>query len=359
MQEELRIPDLLRLTRLSEEVWPTAGAVLLEEGERAEALYLVRRGEVVVEKQDARGRPRILARLGEGAVFGELSFLDGQPASATVRATGAARVARLPRQRLEADPALAGLKIRLHAHLAREVVARLRATDRSFAEALREERWQARLRMELGWFLMVTVGLFGIGQAVQHLVVPGLPPLLHMAYSWGLLLVIVALMAGFIRIQHAPAAAFGLTFRGAGASLVEGVAVGAALVGVLALGRALTVAPGEAMITWGSVAGYSGLESALFFALYGPHCLLQEVVARGVIQGSLERYLGDRNPQAGLLVASAMFGVFHLHVSLTFALATFGVSLVFGILYARRRSLAGPTAAHLMLGLASVAVGLN
>ncbi|MCA9551929.1 MAG: cyclic nucleotide-binding domain-containing protein, partial [Myxococcales bacterium] len=131
--------------------------------------YLVRRGEVVVEKQDARGRPRILARLGEGSVFGELSFLDGQPASATVRATGAARVARLPRQRLEADPALAGLKIRLHAHLAREVVARLRATDRSFAEALREERWQARLRMELGWFLMVTVGLFGIGQAVQHL----------------------------------------------------------------------------------------------------------------------------------------------------------------------------------------------
>ena len=108
-----------------------------------------------------------------------------------------------------------------------------------------------------------------------------------------------------------------------------------------------------------STAGYSGLESALFFALYGPHCLLQEVVARGVIQGSLERYLGDRNPQAGLLVASAMFGVFHLHVSLTFALATFGVSLVFGILYARRRSLAGPTAAHLMLGLASVAFGLN
>jgi membrane protease YdiL (CAAX protease family) len=54
-----------------------------------------------------------------------------------------------------------------------------------------------------------------------------------------------------------------------------------------------------------------------------------------------------------------MFGIFHLHVSLAFAATTFGVSLVFGLLYARRRSLAGPTAAHFLLGLASVAFGLN
>jgi CRP-like cAMP-binding protein/membrane protease YdiL (CAAX protease family) len=355
----LRLPDLLRLKRLAELVEPTPGGTLLEEGVPADALFLVRRGEVVVEKRDADGHPRVLARLGEGAVFGELSFLDGQPASATIRAAEAAQVARLPRQRLDSDPALAGLKARLITHLAREVVARLRTTDGSFTEALRAEGRQARLRTELGWFLMVTVGLFGLGQVVQRVIVPGLPPLMHMAYSWGLLLVIVALMAAFIRAQHAPLAAFGLTTRGARRSLLEGLAVGAGLVAILAMGRALSVAPGEALVTWGSVAAYGPTESALFFALYGPHCLLQELVARGVIQGSLERYLGDRNPRAGLLVASAMFGIFHLHVSLAFAATTFGVSLVFGLLYARHRSLAGPTAAHFLLGLASVAFGLN
>ena len=355
----LGVADLIRLTRLADRVAPQEGEVLLAEGAPTDALYLVQRGEVVVEKRDADGHPRVLARLGEGEVFGEMSFLDGEPASASVRAAREARVARLPRRRLEADASLAGLKARLVAHLAREVVARLRATDGSFAEALRAEVRQARLRTELGWFLIATVGLFGLGQVVQRLIVPGLPPALHMAYSWGLLIAIVGLMAGFVRLQQAPLAAFGLTWRGARVSLLEGLGVGGALVGVLAAWRGLTLAPGEAMITWGSIAEYGPAEAAVFFALYAPHCLLQELVARGVIQGALERYLGDSHPQAGLLITSAMFGIFHLYVSLSFALTTAAVSLLFGALYARHRSLAGPTAAHFLLGLASVAFGLN
>jgi CRP/FNR family cyclic AMP-dependent transcriptional regulator len=210
----LRLPDLLRLKRLAELVEPSPGGTLLEEGVPADALFLVRRGEVVVEKRDADGHPRVLARLGEGAVFGELSFLDGQPASATIRAAEAAQVARLPRQRLDSDPALAGLKARLITHLAREVVARLRTTDGSFTEALRAEGRQARLRdgarlvphgdggalragpggdgsftealraegrqarlrTELGWFLMVTVGADGVRPLLRPLRAPLPPP---------------------------------------------------------------------------------------------------------------------------------------------------------------------------------------
>lgn len=86
---------------------------------------------------------------------------------------------------------------------------------------------------------------------------------------------------------------------------------------------------------------------------------LQEFVARGVIQTSLERFPPRSGRAVHLALASAFFGVYHLHVSLGFAFLTFAIGLLFGALHARHRTLVGVTLAHASLGLASVAVGLN
>lgn len=235
------------------------------------------------------------------------------------------------------------------------------ATLRRELETLHRSAREAwRLRRELAAFFLVTVALFGVSQVVREVIHPGLPPLSQMGRSWAFLLLLLVPIGWFVRRQPLPLRDLGLTTRGARESLREAalVAVGIALAAVaLRLGPALR---GEPWLPWGSVGTYSRGEFALFLLAYGPHCLLQEFIARGVIQTSLERLLPpDAGPLAPVLVTSVLFGVFHLYVSPGFALTTFVVSALLGAFYARRRTLAGVTAVHAALGLASVAVGLN
>jgi NADH dehydrogenase len=63
-----------------------AGQVILEQGDTADAFFALINGEVEVTRQEAEGPPRLLARLGAGAHFGEEALLSGLPRSATVRA---------------------------------------------------------------------------------------------------------------------------------------------------------------------------------------------------------------------------------------------------------------------------------
>lgn len=215
------------------------------------------------------------------------------------------------------------------------------------------------LRREITSFIVLAAALLGMSRVVQQTVVPGLSPALHMAYSWGLLLVLLVPVGWYVRRQSLPLSRMGVTTANLRRSLAESLVIALGLAAACFALRIGAWARGEPLVTWGSIAHYDGTWRAIFFALYAPHCLLQEFVARGVIQTSLERFLPWSGRAAHLALASAFFGVYHLHVSLGFAFLTFAIGLLFGALYARHRTLAGVTLAHAALGLASVAVGLN
>ena len=59
------------------------GAVLIQEGEKQTALYVIVKGEVKVQR-DHDGFAVELSRSGQGEIFGDMSFIEGQAASATV-----------------------------------------------------------------------------------------------------------------------------------------------------------------------------------------------------------------------------------------------------------------------------------
>lgn len=58
--------------------------VILMEEEEGSTLFVIERGKVKVSVQDRQGREFVLAVLGQGDFFGEMSLLDGKPRSATV-----------------------------------------------------------------------------------------------------------------------------------------------------------------------------------------------------------------------------------------------------------------------------------
>jgi CRP/FNR family cyclic AMP-dependent transcriptional regulator len=82
------VTDLLALCADLPKVTVPAGAVLIETGAMASAMYVLASGTVTIERD---GVP--FARIDTpGAIFGEMSIVLNQPASATVRASSDAEV---------------------------------------------------------------------------------------------------------------------------------------------------------------------------------------------------------------------------------------------------------------------------
>jgi CRP-like cAMP-binding protein len=85
------------------------GTELVRKGKGHDELHLILQGEFSLSLQD--GEPGKELRLGPGSVVGESSFVDGQPAPATVRALGPSVVLSIPvsdlTRRLQDDPPFA------------------------------------------------------------------------------------------------------------------------------------------------------------------------------------------------------------------------------------------------------------
>lgn len=62
------------------------GEPLVEQGQKSDALFILLTGRARVMTSDSRGREVILATLAQGDYLGEMSIIDNEPHSATVRA---------------------------------------------------------------------------------------------------------------------------------------------------------------------------------------------------------------------------------------------------------------------------------
>ena len=131
------------------------GAVVMEEGAVGPRLVVLLSGEVEVLKRDGDGAERVLARVGPGAVLGEMSLLLESPRTATVRAVSPLRVFAMDHtafQAMVADGDPAALKL---AHrIARVLAARVEALNQRVIELLSERHREpldefAKIRQQL------------------------------------------------------------------------------------------------------------------------------------------------------------------------------------------------------------------
>jgi CRP/FNR family cyclic AMP-dependent transcriptional regulator len=116
---------------------PPAGSTLFREGEDANAMFVVISGEVEVLKKSKRTVEARVAVLGPGDWFGEMSIVDIQPRSATVRALAPSRLLRVSSADLDA---LYRHDLRSYSiiilNLARELSRRLRVADGILADLI-------------------------------------------------------------------------------------------------------------------------------------------------------------------------------------------------------------------------------
>ena len=122
--------QLHRLVEMGEILDLAPGGILIREGDEADALYVVLAGEMDVTKRAGRSEIPV-ARVGPGALQGEIAALEGGRRLASVTAIGQAEVLRIPvsavRELLGAGPDVALAVIRT-------AVTRLRGMEAMFRE---------------------------------------------------------------------------------------------------------------------------------------------------------------------------------------------------------------------------------
>jgi CRP-like cAMP-binding protein len=105
------------------------GDVVLAEGESDDHLYVIQSGEIELTREGSRGH-RVVARLGPGDFFGELSLVQGRASATRAVAVAPTRVLELDRETLEgmcmAQPEIAIRMIRI-------LVSRLIEAERRLA----------------------------------------------------------------------------------------------------------------------------------------------------------------------------------------------------------------------------------
>jgi CRP/FNR family cyclic AMP-dependent transcriptional regulator len=116
---------------------PEAGQIVFREGDDANAMFVLMNGEMEVLKKSKRATEARVAVLGPGDWFGEMSIVDIQPRSATVRALAPSRLLRISAADLDA---LYRYDLRSYSlivlNLARELSRRLRVADGILADLI-------------------------------------------------------------------------------------------------------------------------------------------------------------------------------------------------------------------------------
>jgi len=126
---------LEHIAKSMEQVALQPGHLVFAEGDAGREMYVVLDGEVEVLKRSRRGRDQRVAILGPNDAFGEMSIIDVQPRSATVRTLGPTRLLRIRSDDLDQlyRTDLKGYAI-LVLNLARDLSRRLRVTDGLMAD---------------------------------------------------------------------------------------------------------------------------------------------------------------------------------------------------------------------------------
>lgn len=84
--QPLENDDLLSLAKNSPKVSYGQGDTIIKQDEEGDSMFIITRGEVLVEKRDSEGSNKFVAKLGPLDFIGEMSLMTGEKRNASVRA---------------------------------------------------------------------------------------------------------------------------------------------------------------------------------------------------------------------------------------------------------------------------------
>jgi CRP/FNR family transcriptional regulator, cyclic AMP receptor protein len=344
------------------EVYAKKGEWLWHEGARAEEIYFLESGCLDVIKKGHH-----LAHIKPGSWVGEIAALaDEKVRSASIRAKEDSEllVFSLPELRA-ATQNRPEIYIKMITHLSKDLAERLRKSSETTVEALRKKLELAKIRIATGYFLCyVLMAIGSFFYILKTIAVFDFSPDISTAVSAPLILILSFFLYMTIKKSGYPLSAYGVTWRNWKRSLAEAACLTAPLMLLFLLlkwlliatipvlkGTPLFILPSLMQKNWNL---FDWLVLTVGYSLLVP---LQELMARGCLQGSLAKFLvGKHKLLFAIVLSNLIFSTLHLQISLQLAIFSFFTGCLWGFLYARHQTLVGVTLSHTVIGLWTLVV---
>jgi len=320
------------------------------EHETSDEIYFIDRGQIEIFKEDYT-----IAQLGAGEEFGELAFLDGAPRSASARAVGDTELFVLKRQAIRQLSNSDRILNVLISNIAHSNAERLKQGNINYVQALEKQVDTMRTQHDFGAFFIYTMVSYTIALLVNYWLwnsVSDKTMIYNIGFAWIYTLILIVPAAFLVWKLEVPLNQMGVTLQNWKKSVFEGVALSlvclgvfAGLVTLLSSLELLKLNPSEHHSLW-------------MLPNYFIHSYVQELYTRGFLQTAFQRFFNDKHGVKAVLLTSLLFGIVHIHFSLTAVVLTFIASIGFGFFYMRHYNLLGVTILHWAAGATILMSGI-
>lgn len=339
--------------------------LIVREGDPAEDIFIIKSGDVEILKNEAEvAIQHRISTLHPGAIIGELALIDEAPRSASARALEATTLIALSIKDLQS----LSVEHKLATNLARELSQRLKTSNESIVRSLRNELALEKTRVAMGDLLVNLITLISIYSIALSII----SKITHAATSTTIIgIPIISIFAAvtyfIIKKNDYPLSFYGITLNNWRRSVVESIVFTLPFLVLIVVAKyiAIKFVPefhNVPLLHLGSdasdVKSWQAIAIPLVYLAFIP---VQELMYRGLLQGSLQQFLsGPHKIAFAILISNLVFSLTHLHVAFGLALLVFIPGLFWGWLYARHRTLIGVSLSHLLIGgWAFFVVGIN
>lgn len=335
--------------------------ILINEGEHADCFFIISEGNFEVIKIDYETQQSHYIRsLTKGDIIGENSLIDLLPRSATVKAKTNGTLLSFSAKAIERfSQDHPEFYTEIIKNMAKIISSNLRVSNEMIAASLTARLQQAVLRVKMGNFLIVIISFLCAYAFILSFTFKLVRQYSTDLYA-SLLMLILILIPTFliVKYENYKLSENGVNLINWKKHVIESFFYTLPILGVVVVIKLIIIhlIPDfqQDPLFNGSLIIHKH-HALLLLTLYIASCPIQEFIARGILQNSLQKFLTYQSPLLAIVSSNLIYSTLHLYLSIYYAIVTFIPGLFFGWLYARQQqSLVGPIISHIMIGTWSI-----
>lgn len=333
--------------------------VIFEEGELSRDIYFIIEGKVNLLKWDEEKKYKLnIAQLAQNEMFGEMSFLDGEPRSSSVIAETPTRLLKISQADINPEnPKTRAIYNTLINNIAEININRLRSTNQNYVQSLRAQIEALDQRNRFGYLFMSVIFMVFLGNVLQTLFLYyGIVPTSESA-TWAYSITMLIPLLFVVKKCGYSMNDVGVTTRNFKKSVIGASSISVALILFTAISYWIY------QLLLGHPASLLNILVHPFFELdymnvlrYFFSAYLQELAARGIGQTSLQNFMDDKKGIRSVVFVSFLFGTFHLFRGIEAGITVFLGSVFLGFIYLHYKNLIATTIVHVVLGVIALTI---
>jgi membrane protease YdiL (CAAX protease family) len=231
-------------------------------------------------------------------------------------------------------------------------------SDHQIIDSIKRELKASKARIAFASFFTTIVFLISLYVFMLRSSIEWIAHLRNSTYvTSGMLLFTLGILLYMLKLNRYPVKYYGINTKNWRNAVPEAVVWSLGFIALATFAKwvwYVSVPGHEGKPLWGLPEFEAGnlRQSLIYMSLYTLFAPIQEFFARGVIQGTLQKFLTGRFVKLrAIAIATLLFSVTHVHLDLAFAFMVIIPSILWGIMYARQDSLLGVSLSHILIGL--------